>query len=99
MYSLAFAQGMFHAVAPELLVVVDEGEGQVDVEWVGSLGGRGPLPGLKRDHQVHPGCWSLDLKLVDEILAKDLTQQLLKFIINANGAIGTAWEERGPVRL
>lgn len=30
-YSLAFAQSVFHTMAPELLVVVDEGERQVNV--------------------------------------------------------------------
>lgn len=95
MYSLAFAQGMLHAVAPELLVVVNEGEGQIDVERVGSVGGCRPLPRLKSNHQVHPGSRPLDFKLVDEILAKDLTQQLLKFIVNADRAIRTTWEMRG----
>ena len=64
---------MFHAVAPELLVVVDEGEGQVNVEGVASVRGCCPLSRLKRNHQVHPGGRPLDLKLVDEILAKDPT--------------------------
>lgn len=82
MYSLAFTQGMLHTVAPELLVVVDKGEGQVYIERVGSVGGCCPLPRFKGNHQVHPGCWPFNLELVDEILAKDLTQQLFKFIIN-----------------
>lgn len=89
MYLLAFAQGMFHTVASELLVVVDEGEGQVNIEGVGSVRGCCPLSRLKRNHEVHPGSWPLDLKLVDEILTKDLTQQFLKFIINPKGTIGT----------
>lgn len=74
MYSLAFAQGVFHTVAPELLVVVNEGEGKVNIQGVGSVRGCCPLPRLKRNHQVHPGGRPLDLKLVNEILAKDLTQ-------------------------
>lgn len=44
MHSLALAQGVFNAVAPEFLVVVDEGERQVDIEGVGPVGGRRPLP-------------------------------------------------------
>ncbi|TNN45656.1 hypothetical protein EYF80_044144 [Liparis tanakae] len=90
---LLWSRGVFHAVAPELLVVVDKGEGQVDIEGVGSIRGRRPLPRLKRNHQVHPGRRPLDLKLVNEILAKDLTQHLLKFIVNAEGAEGSAWEK------
>lgn len=91
LYSLAFAQGVFHTVAPEFLVVVDEREGQVNIEGVGSVGCCRPLPRLKRNHQVHPGSRPLDLKLVDEILPKDLTQQLLKFIVDPDRAIGTTW--------
>lgn len=94
-YSLAFAKCVLHTVAPELLVVVNEGKGQVNIEGVGSIRGCCPLSRLKRNHQVHPGGWPLDLKLVDEILAKDLTQQLLKFIVNPNRAIGTTWEKKG----
>lgn len=88
-YSLAFAQGIFHTVASELLIVVDEGEGQVDVEWVGSVRGCGSLPRLKRNHEVHPGSRPLDFKLVDEILTKNLTEQLLKLIIYPQRTIGT----------
>ena len=80
---------MLHAVASELFVVVDEGEGQVDVEWVGSVWCGCPLPGLKCDHQVHPSSWPLHLKLVDEVLAKDLTQELLKLVVNPQRAVGT----------
>lgn len=86
-HSLAFAQSVVDAVTPELLVVVDEGERQVDVERVGPLRSRRSLPRLKCNHQVHPGGWPLNFKLVDEILAKDLTQQLLKLIINPDRAI------------
>lgn len=88
LYSLAFAQSMFHTVAPELLVVVNEGEGQVNIERIGSVRGCGSLSRLKCNHQIHPRSWPLYLKLVNEILAKDLTQQLLKFIVNPNGPIG-----------
>lgn len=88
---LAFAQGVFHTVASELLVVVDEGEGQVNVEGVGSVRGCCPLPRLKRNHEIHPGSRSLDLKLVNEILTKDLTQQLLKLIVNPKRTVGTPW--------
>lgn len=88
LYLLALAQGIFHAVASKLLVVVDEGEGQVYVEWVGSVRGRSSLPGLKRNHEVDPGSGPLDFELVNEILAKDLTEQLLKLIIYPQGTVG-----------
>lgn len=91
MYLLALAQGVFNAVAPELLVVVDEGERQVDVQGVGPVGGRRPLPGLKGDHQIHPGGRPLDLELVDEILAEDLTQQLLELVVDPQRAVGSTW--------
>lgn len=88
---------MFHTVAPELLVVVNEGERQVNIEGVGSVRGSRSFPRLKCNHQVHPGSRPLDLKLVDEILAKDLTQQLLKFIVNPDRAIGATWGKEGTV--
>lgn len=78
---------MLHAVAAELLVVVDEGEGQVYVEGVGSVRSCCSLSRLERNHQVHPGSRPLYFKLVNKILAKDLTQQLLKFIIYPDRAI------------
>lgn len=90
---LAFAQSMFHTVASELLVVVDKGERQVYIEGVGSIGGCCPLPRLKRNHEVHPGSRPLDFKLVDEILTKYLTQQLLKLIVNPKRTIRTTWEK------
>lgn len=92
MYSLAFAQSMFNTVAPELLVVIDEGKGQINIEGVGSFWGCCSFPRLKCNHQVHPSSWPLDFKLVNEILAKDPTQQLLKFIVNPNRAIRATWE-------
>lgn len=88
---LAFAQRVFHTVASELLVVVNEGEREVDIEWVGSVRGCCPLPRLKGNHEVHPSSWPFDLKLVDEILAKDFTQELLKLIVNSKRTIGTTW--------
>lgn len=94
MHSLAFAQGMFNTVAPELLVVVNEGEGQVNIQRVGSVWGCCPLPRLKCNHQVHPGSWPLYFKLVNKILAKDLTQQLLKFIVNSKRSIWATWKSR-----
>lgn len=81
-YSLAFPQGMFYAVPSELLVVVNEGEGQGDVEGVGPVGSRRPLARLKGDHQIHPGCRALDFELLDEILPKYLTQELLELIVH-----------------
>ena len=98
MDSLALAQGVFHTVASELLVVVDEGEGQVNVEGVGSVRSCCPFPRLKRYHQIHPGGRSLDLKLVDEILAKDLTQQLLKLIVDPKRTVGATWT-RTEIRI
>lgn len=95
LHSLAFAQGVFNTVAPELFVVVNEGEGQVNIEGVGPVRGCCPLPWLKCNHQVHPSSRPLDLELVDEILTKDLTQQLLKFIVNPDRTVGTTWEKSG----
>lgn len=82
-YSLAFPQGMFYAVTSELLVVVNEGEGQGDVEGVGPVRSRRPLARLKGDHQIHPGRRALDLELLNEILPKYLTQELLELIVHA----------------
>lgn len=81
---------MFHTVSSELLVVVNEGERQVDVERVGSVRRCCPLARLKRNHEVDPSSWPLNLKLVDEILAKDLTQELLKLVVNSERTVGTA---------
>lgn len=47
---LALSQGMLHAVAPELLVVVNEGEGQGDVQGVGSIWSSSSFARLKGDH-------------------------------------------------
>ena len=74
LHSLALAQGVLHTVTSELFVVVNEGEGQVNIEGVGSVRSCCSLPRLKRNHQVHPGGWSLYLKLINKILAKDLAQ-------------------------
>lgn len=71
-YLLAFAQSMFYTVASELLIVVNEGERQVDIQGVGSARSCCPLPRLERNHEVHPGSWPLDLKLINEILTKNL---------------------------
>lgn len=76
-------------MAPELLVVVNEGEREVDVEWVGSVGSCRPFSRLKCNHEVDPSSWPLNLKLVDEILAKDLTQELLKLMVDSKRAVGT----------
>lgn len=83
-HSLALAQRVLHTVAAELLVVVDEGEGQVDVEWVGAVRGCSSLSGLECYHQVYPRSWSLYLKLINKVLTKDLAEQLLKFIVDTD---------------
>lgn len=80
---------MLHTVASELLVVVNEGEREVDIEWVGSVRSCCPLSRLKCNHEVNPSSRPLNLKLVDEILAKDLTQELLKLIVNSKRTVGT----------
>lgn len=84
-------------MASKLLVVVDEGEGQVDVQWVGSFRGCSSLPGFKRDHEVDPGCRPLDFELVNEILTKNLTKQLLKLIIYPQRTIRTTWDKEHPI--
>ena len=48
--SLALPQGVLHAVSPELLVVVNEGEGQGDVQWVSSVRGSRSFSRLKGNH-------------------------------------------------
>lgn len=48
--SLAFPQGVLHTVPAELLVVVNEGEGQGDVQRVSSVWGGCPFARLKRNH-------------------------------------------------
>lgn len=90
MLSPALAQGVLHAVTSELLVVVDEGEGQVDVERVGPVRGCRPLARLKGNHEVHPSSWPLDLELVDEVLAEDLTQELLELVVDPQRTVGSA---------
>lgn len=89
LYLLAFAQGIFHAVASKFLIVVDEGEGQVYVQWVGSVRGCSSLPGFECNHEVDPGSRPLDFELVNEILTKNPTKQLLKLIIYPQRTIGT----------
>lgn len=81
--SLALPQGVLHAVPAELLVVVDEGEGQGDVQRVGSVRGGRPFARLERDHQVDPGRGALDLELFDKILSEYFTQKFFKFVIYA----------------
>lgn len=81
-YSLAFSQGMFYTVTSEFLVVVNEGEGQGDVQGVGPVGSCRPLARLKRDHQIHPGRRALDFKLLNEIFPKYFTQELLELVVH-----------------
>lgn len=47
---LALPQGMLHAVPTELLVVVDEGEGQGDVQGIRPVWRSGSFARLKGDH-------------------------------------------------
>lgn len=90
---------MLYAVSSEFLVVVDEREGQVNIQRIASVRSRRPLTRLKCDHQIHPGSRTLDLKLVNEILSEYLTQELLKFIIYTNRAIRASCREDGKIKM
>lgn len=74
------------------LVVVDEREGQGDVEGVGPAWRRRPFPSLKCDGQVHPRCWTLGLEALDEVLAKNLAQHGFKGQVNSDSAVRAAWK-------
>lgn len=93
MSSLAPPEGGLHTLTPVSLVVVDEREGQRDVEGVGPARGRRPLPGLKRDGEVHPGGRTLGLETLDEILAENLAQHGLEGQVHADGPVRAAWRE------
>lgn len=90
---------MLYTVPSEFLVVVDEREGKINIQWVASVRSRRPLTRLKRDHQIHPGSRTLNLKLIDEILSEYLTQELLKFIIYTNRAIRASCSEDGKMKI
>ena len=64
-------------------VVVDEGEGQGDVERVGFVWGGGALPRLEGDHQVDVARRTVRLKRVDEILSEYRDEQLLELHVHA----------------
>lgn len=74
------------------LVVVDEREGQGDVEGVGPARRRRPFPCLKCDGEVHPRCWTLGLEALDEVLAKNLAQHGFKGQVNSDGAVRATWK-------
>lgn len=80
------------------LVVVDEREGQRDVEGVGPARGRRPLPRLKRDGEVHPGRRALGLETPDEVLAEYLAQHGLEGQVHADGPVRAAWRETFSLR-
>ena len=48
--SVEISQGVLHAVPPELLVVVDEGEGQGDVQGIRPVWRSGSFARLKGNH-------------------------------------------------
>lgn len=85
--SLAPPEGGLHTLTPVSLVVVDEREGQRDVEGVGPARGRRPLPRLKCDGEVHPGSRTLGLETLDEVLAEDLAQHGLEGQVHAHGSV------------
>ena len=94
LYSLAPPQRGLHALPPVPLVVVDEREGQGDVEGVGSARRRRPLPRLERDGQVHPRRWTLGFEALDEVLAEDLAQHGFEGQVDADGTVRTAWKKK-----
>lgn len=96
--SLAPPEGGLHTLAPVSLVVVDEREGQRDVEGVGPARGRRPLPGLKGDGEVHPGRRTLGLETLDEVLAEYLAQHGLEGQVHADGPVRAAWRETCSLR-
>ena len=66
----------------EFLVVVDEGEGQSDVEGVGFARVGSTLARLKSNHQIHPTNRILRLERSDEVGSEDVTQQTFELTIN-----------------
>ena len=92
-HSLAPPQGGLHTLAPVPLVVVDEREGQGDVEGVGPARRRRPFPRLERDGEVHPGRRPLGFEALDEVLAKDLAQHGLEGQVYTDGTVRTAWKK------
>lgn len=86
-YSLAFPQGMFYTVTSKLLIIINEGERQSDVQWIGPVWSCCPFTGLKCYHQIYPGSRTLDFKLLNKIFSKYFTQELFKFIVHTQGTI------------
>lgn len=72
------------------LVVINEGEGQGDVEGVGSAGCRCSLPCFKCNGEIHPSGRAFGFEALDEVVAKDLTQHGLKSQVNTHCSIGAA---------
>lgn len=91
-HSLAPPQGGLHTLPPVPLVVVDEREGQGDVEGVGPARCRGPFPRLKCNGEVDPGCRPPGFEALDEVLAKDLAQHGFEGQVHADGTVRSAWE-------
>jgi len=90
---------MLYAVSSEFIVVFDGREGQVNIQRIASVRSRRSLTRFKRNHQIHPGSWTLDLKLVNEILSEYLTQELLKFIIYTDRAVRASCREDGKKKM
>lgn len=95
--SLAPPQGGLHTLAPVSFIVVDEREGQGDVEGVGPARRRRPFPCLERNGEVHPGCRPLGFEALDEVLAKDLAQHGFKGEVYPDGPVWAAWKEKESV--
>ena len=66
----------------EFLVVVDEGEGQSDVEWVGFARIGSTLARLKSNHQIDPTNRILRLERSDEVGSEDVAQQTFELAID-----------------
>lgn len=92
-HSLAPPEGSLHTLTPVSLIVVDEREGQGDVEGVGPARSRRPFPCFKCDGEVHPGCRTLGFEALDKVLSEDLAQHGFEGQVYANCAIRTSWEE------
>lgn len=75
------------------LIIVDEREGQGDVEGVGPARCRRPFPRLKCDGEVHPGRRPLGFEALDEIFAKDLAEHSFEGQVYSDGAVGAAWKK------
>lgn len=91
-HSLAPPQGCLHTLPPVPLVVVDEREGQGDVEGVGSAWRRRSFPRLKCDGEVNPGCRPPGFEALDEVLTEDLAQHGFEGQVYTDCAIRSTWE-------